>query len=344
MNLTVWLSGENPALARAELVGAARRLGGGPRDESGPPSLLRRSEVEVPNRTAASALASRLALARRCTERWPESSCESLDTRLRELGRSGDSAALQWVPGSVGSRPTAVLRRLGAAYRSGGGRIALKHPDLRLWLEPAPAGRVTVYEEIGHVERRTFSARRTPYLPFQRPVTLAPRFARALVNLAQIGPGDRVVDPFVGTGSLLLEAALVGARTVGIDASASMIRGALENFAHFGQVPEAVRQSDAAEAAAGFPPASFDALVTDPPYGRASGTRGEAPEKLWNRALTAWISRVRPGGHVGLVVPAGTRIPSLDAHLEAFVPQRVHRSLTREFRVYVREGKSGPGQ
>jgi tRNA G10 N-methylase Trm11 len=122
------------------------------------------------------------------------------------------------------------------------------------------------------------------------------------------------------------------------------VRGALENFTHLGQVPELLRQADSEEAAGEFPDDSFDALVTDPPYGRASGTRGEAPTRLWDRALSAWARRVRPGGRLGIVVPEGAGVPRLEARLERVVPQRVHRSLTREFRVYVRDGAGRPAQ
>jgi tRNA (guanine10-N2)-dimethyltransferase len=293
--------------------------------------------VELPDRAAAVALAQRLALAHRCAERWPETQAHSIEARLRQMGETGASAAFQWISGSPGSRPAETLRRLGTLYRSAGGRIVLGHPDHRLWLEPVSGGRFQLYEEIATIDRGAYSDRRTPRLPFQRPVTLEPRLARTLVNLAHVGAGDRVVDPFVGTGSLLAEAALIGADTVGIDASATMIRGALDNFAYLGRTPEILRQADAEEAAAEFPAASFDALVTDPPYGRASGTRGELPYLLWSRALRAWTEKVRPGGRLAVVVPAGAPPPEFNARLELAIPQRVHRSLTREFRVFLRE-------
>ncbi len=342
MIVTVWLSGENEPLARAELNAVAQRLGGRSLDPVG--HTAGRGRVELPDRGAASELAGRLALAHRCAERWPDSKPETIEADLRRLGASGASAAFQWISGSAGARPPETLRRLGDLFRSGGGRIALEHPNVRFWLEPEPGGQYALYEEIGPVDRRKFSNRRTPRLPFQRPVTLEPRLARALVNLGHVGAGDRVVDPFVGTGSLLLEAALLGADTVGIDASAAMIRGALDNFAHLGQTPGMLRQADAAEAAAEFPAASFDALVTDPPYGRASGTRGERPDRLWSRALQAWTEKVRPGGRLALVIPKGAPVPTLEARLELAIPQRVHRSLTREFRVYVREVLPPRGQ
>ena len=344
MIVLVWLSGENERLARAELAGAVARLGGQPVTPPAHEEGTGRAYVQLEDRRDAVELSRRLALARRCTEPWPELDEAALEERLRKEGGSGRSAAFQWVPGARGDRPPDALHRLGAAYRSGGGRISLERPEERYWLEVTADRRWRLLAEIGAVDRASFSERRTSRLPFQRPVTLAPRLARALVNLARVGPGDRVVDPFVGTGSLLVEAALLGARTVGIDIGAAMIRGTLDNFAHLGQVPEALRQADAAAAADEFPPASFEAMVTDPPYGRASGTRREAPEHLWGRALVAWAGRVRPGGRIGVVVPAGASLPPIDARLELAIPQRVHRSLTREFRVYVRNGNGGTVQ
>lgn len=336
MIVTVWLSGENEALARAELAATAERLRGGPIEISAGDLGPGRGVVELPDRSAALELAGRLALAHRCAEAWPGNRPETLEPGLRRRGSDGSSAAFQWISGSGSIRPPELLRRFGDQYRLGGGSIDLKTPDHRFWLEPLPGDRIRLFEEVGSFHRSTFADRRMQRFPFQRPVTLDPRLARALVNLAHVGPGDRVVDPFVGTGSLLLEAALLGASTVGVDASATMVRGALENFNHLGQTPELLRQADASEAAMEFPPASFDALVTDPPYGRASGTRGERPELLWNRVLRAWTDKVKPGGRLAVIVPAGGPAPELDARLELAIPQRVHRSLTREFRVYLR--------
>lgn len=344
MILTVFLSGENLPLARAELSAATQRLGGRPVDPPSGPAAADRADVELPSRESARELSGRLALAHRCMERWPAMSSAELESQIQAAGASGSTGAFQWISGSPGPRDPGLLHRLGDRYRAAGGRIALQHPDHRWWLAPTPGGGVECFEEVARVDRGGFSARSTPRLPFQRPVTLAPRLARALVNLAQVGPGDRVVDPFVGTGSLLLEASLLGAHTVGIDANATMIRGAIQNFSHFGLTPDLLRQGDAAEAAAGFPPASFDALVTDPPYGRASGTGGEPPERLWRRALEAWTRCVRPGGRLSLVIPAGAPVPPLDSRLEVAIPQRVHRSLTREFRVYVRDVGRSAGQ
>ncbi len=333
MRVDVWLSGESPALGRAEALAVAALAGGSPSlDEEGTPDTV---SLELPSSEAARWLTDRVALAHRAVRPWEERTEAALRHRLEREGGSVAPVAIRWRPGTP-DPDGAVVRALGAAYRSGGGRIGLDRPARVVWLWRSPTGEVRAGEEVSRVDRAAFSRRRTPRLPFQRPVTLAPRLARALVNLARVRAGDRVVDPFAGTGSLLAEAMLVRARGTGVDRSASMVRGTLRNLEFLGLTADALRQADAAEAAAGFDDGAFDALVTDPPYGRASSAHGEPVEALWTRALSAWVPKVRDGGRVALVFPAGSgpELPGLVRELSVGV--RVHRSLTREFRVYRR--------
>jgi site-specific DNA-methyltransferase (cytosine-N4-specific) len=46
-----------------------------------------------------------------------------------------------------------------------------------------------------------------------------PQLARALLNVCDVRLGDRVLDPFAGCGTTILEAALVGVRGIGLDAN-----------------------------------------------------------------------------------------------------------------------------
>ncbi|MDY6768561.1 MAG: hypothetical protein SVW02_00425, partial [Candidatus Nanohaloarchaea archaeon] len=59
------------------------------------------------------------------------------------------------------------------------------------------------------VDRGQFEARQNQFRPFSAPVTIHPRLARALVNLSQVERGGSVLDPFCGTGGILLEAGLI---------------------------------------------------------------------------------------------------------------------------------------
>jgi tRNA (guanine10-N2)-dimethyltransferase len=324
----VELAGEVPALARAEAIAAAEALGGGARRASDLVSsdLI---AVDLPTSDGAKRLAGRLALARRVVV-WlgPPS---DLDTLARSAGAAGGSAAVRRFgrPSSGGTDPS--VRRFGAEFVAGGGRIDLEDPTRRFWL--APDG---VYEEVSTVDRQSATARRMPQLPFQRPVSLPPRLARAAANLARIRPGDRVVDPFVGTGSLLAEAGLLGGRLVGVDRDPAMIRGALENLRHLGLDADELVVGDSGAIDVRDPTARFDAVLTDPPYGRSSSTGGESAADLVARVLPRWADRVRPGGRVVIVVSDGSEPLGGEWVRELSIPVRVHRSLTREFRVYVR--------
>jgi tRNA (guanine10-N2)-dimethyltransferase len=341
MRVTVELSGESLPLAMAELEGACEALGG--RSLATPEAAHpgRTVDVELPDVASARALAGRLAFAYRCIVF--RGSVDTVRTWWTEAGRSGGSAAIRWQGHAHrGEGDDPLIAELAKQWIAAGGRIDLKQPQRRFWLREGTSTRAELGEEVGAIDRRNLLSRRLSRLPFRRPVALDPRLARASVNLARVRPGDRVVDPFVGTGALLAEAALLGARVTGVDVDPEMIRGAARNFEHLGVEAESWIAGDAAEVAsdgsAGLP---FDALVTDVPYGRSSGTQGEPVARLLRRALPLWAARVRKDGRV-VIVSAGEFDPLSEPWRRIrSVPVRQHRSLTRLFSVYERFPVSG---
>ena len=332
----VWveISGENSDLARAEVRAAAAALGGGAGDDADRPDHL--VGVELPPEGGAEGLAVRLALARRVLA--PRAAGAEIEPWLRRAGAEGGTASVRRLgrPSSGGEDPHVLAA--GRTFSDAGGRIDLGAPRRRFWLTGADPGPLELLEEIATVDRPAANARRMPVLPFQRPVSLPPRLARAAANLAEIRPGDRVVDPFVGTGALLAEAGLLGARLYGLDRDPEMVRGTLRNLGHLGLTADELVVGDAGTAEFGDPGLPFDAVLTDPPYGRASSTGGEDPTAIVDRVLPRWAERVRPGGRVVVIVPGPIAGPGPAWRLTLAVPLRVHRSLTREFRVYARAG------
>ncbi|MGA8543273.1 MAG: DNA methyltransferase, partial [Thermoplasmata archaeon] len=276
----------------------------------------------------------RLALARRCL--LLRAGPAELERVLELAGRSGATASVRRLGRPSSGGADLVVLEAGRAYKSGGGRIDLVEPERQFWLGAGRDGADRLFEEVASVDRRAASARRMPELPFQRPVSLAPRLARAAANLARVRAGDRVVDPFVGTGALIAEAGLLGARLFGIDQDAEMVRGALRNLAFLGVGAEELVVGDAATVEFVDREGAFDAVLTDPPYGRASSTGGATSAEVMERVLPRWADRVRPGGRLVVIVPAPVSPPGSDWHAVVRVPVRVHRSLTREFRVYER--------
>lgn len=328
----VWVepSGESVELARAEIGSAAEALGGDAVGDPDPGGLI---EVRLPDPAAGRALAARLALARRVLLGLGAGD-EGL-ARVRAIGAAGGRAAVRRLGRPSGGGRDPGVAATGRAFVEGGGSIDLTDPSHRFWVRER-AGVLEYFQELAPVDRSELQRRRMPTLPFRRPVALPPPLARAAVNLARVRPGDRVLDPFLGTGALLAEAGLLGARLVGIDRDAEMVRGALRNLAHLGLEAEELRVGDAEEVDLPGARGSLDAVVTDAPYGRSSGTGGESAERVVARVMPRWAERVREGGRVVLVTPGGYEPMPPDWACRIRVPVRVHRSLTREFRAYER--------
>ncbi len=327
----IWVetSGESQALAFAEVGAAAEALGGRPVGPVGGSGTL--YEVELP-RPAADQLASRLALAHRCLVE-PVLSSEG----ILVPAEAGTSAVFRPLGRPTGGGIDEAVLAAGRRWKAGGGTVDLTHPDRRFWKVAGEGDAAVWMEELAPVDRRSVAGRRLSKLPFRRPVGLDPRLARATANLARPRSGARLVDPFVGTGALLAEAALLGARVVGIDRDPTMVQGALRNFAHLGLVAEAMVVGDAGTVDGPELAGPFDAVLSDLPYGRSAGTGGEDAVGVIRRVLPRWAERVRPGGRVVVVTPGGEDPLEPPWRRRLSVPVRVHRSLTREFRVYERD-------
>jgi predicted RNA methylase len=97
--------------------------------------------------------------------------------------------------------------------------------------------------------------------PYRTSTSLSSQLSRALVNLV-LPQASSLVDPCCGTGSILLEAHLLGLHTYGADQNRRTAWMARQNLSHFGYdvVVDHVEIRDCKQKA--------DALVTDLPYGR----------------------------------------------------------------------------
>ncbi|MEM3852340.1 MAG: methyltransferase domain-containing protein [Methanomassiliicoccales archaeon] len=182
------------------------------------------------------------------------------------------------------------------------------------------------------VDRRGFAGRHGNKRPFNLPVSLHPRLARALLNLCHVGSGTRLLDPFCGTGGILIEGALLGSAAIGADIDARMIRGATLNLSSLGLLSACTLYNmDAGDI---VKLGTFDAVVTDPPYGRSS-FRTEPISSLYARAFAAISSVLREGGRLGIVLPDMSLLPrSQELRCLYHAEVKVHASLTRHFLVF----------
>jgi len=188
---------------------------------------------------------------------------------------------------------------------------------------------------LAEVERR-LEGRRASRRPFFHPSTLQPKLAGCMVNLTRVRPPGRLLDPFCGAGALLIEAGVIGCRPVGLDLSPAMVEGSRRNLAHFGVAPCDLVVGDARR----LPLREFDAVATDPPYGRIASTRGVDVEDLYRAFLGGAADLLRPGRYLCVAAPRALRVGEMARgtgfkHVEShLIP--IHGSLTREVAVFRR--------
>lgn len=181
---------------------------------------------------------------------------------------------------------------------------------------------------------KPFYERRPRRRPVFHPTAMPAKLARAMVNLAQPRKGDLVLDPFCGTGGMLVEAGLIGCRVLGFDAKPHMLRGGLKNILHYGIKPEGVAIADAR-----YPPVTkADCIVTDPPYGRSASTLGTSTRLIVEDFLSAVGDTIPRGKRICMASPKTVSIAEAGEeagfkHIESHFVY-VHRSLTREIVVF----------
>ena len=188
--------------------------------------------------------------------------------------------------------------------------------------------------KMADVPPKSFMERRPKKKPFFHPSAMPPKLARCMVNLAKPKAGDLILDPFCGTGSILIEAALIGCRIMGMDIQKRMARGSLKNFKHFGIEPEGVIVADAKNP----PVRKVDCVVADPPYGKSATTLKRTTKQIIEECLEAIHDRLDKGRRVCMAAPKTIGISQIGTmlgyrHIESHFVY-VHRSLTREITVF----------
>jgi len=178
--------------------------------------------------------------------------------------------------------------------------------------------------------RQQWSLRRPRARPFFHPSAIFPKLSRALVNLSRCREGETFLDPLAGTGSIPLEAYLVGAVVAAVDISERMTRGALSNMTHFGQNWLGVVRADSNR----LPITRADAVATDIPYGRASSTQGRRPSEVLDDLLSSLGEAMRPAAFAVVMHPQSVGVEkSSDFSLVEEHHLHVHKLLTRTISV-----------
>jgi tRNA (guanine10-N2)-dimethyltransferase len=180
------------------------------------------------------------------------------------------------------------------------------------------------------IMQQDWFTRRPRSRAYFHPTAIFPKLARALVNLTRVKEGEVLLDPFAGTGSILLEGALVGARCIGVDISGKMVRGALANQKKFNQEWLGVILADSTR----LPLMKVDAIVTDIPYGRASSTFDSDVHEIMDALMEISPKLLDKAKRMVLMHPKSVTIQqSKNFELEESHDIYIHRKLTRAITV-----------
>jgi len=151
------------------------------------------------------------------------------------------------------------------------------------------------------IEPRDVLAHRFAYREADVPAASHPTIAAALARLSCPAPGDVVWDPFCGSGTELVERALLGpyASMLGTDLDPRALEAARTNM-HHAQVDRAISLVCADALEAPVPP-GLTTVLTNPPLGRR--IRGEhAP--LLSQVIEKIGRALAPGGRLVWVSPS----------------------------------------
>lgn len=176
--------------------------------------------------------------------------------------------------------------------------VDLEHYDVNV--------RVDVYDRICLVGlqltkdalSKRFQRRYQPRAALKAPV------AYALLQWARLQPDATVLDPFCGSGTILIEAAQVypQLQLYGCDIDARAVAGTRKNAAVAG-VEGRLRllQADARKLSEVYPAGHFRAIVTNPPYGVKFGQHLNF-DRFYRRILPEFWTLLDSGGILVIVV------------------------------------------
>jgi tRNA (guanine10-N2)-dimethyltransferase len=193
---------------------------------------------------------------------------------------------------------------------------------------------------LAEIQPKPFVERRPRKKPFFHPSAMNAKLARCMVNLAHARSNEFVLDPFCGTGTTILEAALIDCKAIGTDVQRRMTEGTRRNLQKFNAQPEAILVADARK----LPFTRIDAVVTDPPYGKSATTLKSSTRMLVVNVLSSAKPLLHKGQRICIASPKTLHITKIGEalgykHIESHFAY-VHRSLTREIAVFQKEAET----
>lgn len=216
-------------------------------------------------------------------------------------------------------------------------RVNLENPDTFLRTIVLDNS-ILVSERLVKRAKKHYNDLKPHKRPFFYPGSMSPKLARGMVNLARAKRGSTVLDPFCGTGGILIEAGIVGARVIGTDIDEKMVEGTKKNLDYCNIKDYNIFQGDARYITL---EEKVDAIVTDPPYGISASTAGIDSKKIYEESLASMQGLLKEDGYICMATPHYLDIHELVSHTKFKIIEqykiRMHKSLTRVISVLTKK-------
>lgn len=207
-------------------------------------------------------------------------------------------------------------------------KIDLINPDVKILFYSSSRTIISIREHNSMTSYKSCLQHHVKYRPYFSPISIHPRIARSMVNLANCKLRDTILDPFCGTGGILIEAADIGMKVRGIDILARMVENSNGNLKHFGFEGNIIK-GDVKESKN----LSFKAIITDPPYGISSSTGGEKLDGLLQRSIDLFAEKMNTGKRIVMAVSNPKLFNTKHFEMLYQFEWYIHKSLTRHILV-----------
>ena len=316
MNLLYELSGENQELAAAEIacVGkvTSRANGIAIADTPHPEEVVRIAETHTVSE-----------LLGECNGTYHD-----LQELLKSLAIKDDTTyccrARKIHPSVVDASQLELEKMMGSLIA---GKVSFKNPET-IYRAVFSDGHCWIGRVLYTIDRGSYASRNPKQRAYFHPGVMMPLMARTLVNLTCVKPGELLLDPFCGTGGVLLESYIMGVRAVGSDYDSKMLGGCRMNLPNGCMI-----RADATKMP--YPDECFDAVATDLPYGRSTRIGSNTLDTLYHGSLVE-IRRVLKKERKAIVmthkdIRSCAKLAGFE--VTGFYEQYVHKSLTRHILV-----------
>ncbi len=319
------LGGENTELGKYEALELLKT-------ENYAPKLILDNKniviIEVSNKIK-TRVVQRLAMTKRLSRIIFYHKEEDIDTILQKIGEidiEKRSFAIRSINKTKNSE-TILAKKLGEKVPLHN-KINLTKPDVKILYYADKMSVVSIWNK----EKETYYSQclehHIKHRPFFSPISIHPRIARSMVNLSNCSLKNKIIDPFCGTGGILIEIGNMKIEGVGIDVLDKMVEYTIGNLKHYDLSAEII-QGDIQK----IEDYDIDAIVTDPPYGISTTTRGEGVKELMIRSLSLFSKKLKSGQRLVMAVSKPELVQSNHFRILYQFEWYIHKSLTRNILV-----------